>query len=200
MGKILRVNLANGKISEEFPDEQTLKLYLGGAGLATKYLIDEVPKGIDPLGPENKLIFMTGPLTGTPSPSTGRYSVVAKSPLTGIWGQANSAGFWGRDLKRSGFDGIIVEDISPKPVYLVTEDGKAELRDASHLWGKNTSDTTRLIREELGDKFNVACIGIGGENLVKFAAVMNDCDKPNWGRAAGRCGMGTVMGAKKLKA
>ncbi len=200
MGKILRVDLVNGKISEEFPDEDTLKLYLGGSGLATKYLIDEVPKGIDPLGPENKLIFMTGPLTGTPSPSTGRYSVVAKSPLTGIWGQANSAGFWGRDLKRSGFDGVIFEGISPKPVYLVTEDGKAELRDASHLWGKNTSETTRLIREELGEKFNIACIGIGGENLVKYAAVMNDCDEPNWGRAAGRCGMGTVMGSKKVKA
>ncbi|MFW9828964.1 MAG: aldehyde ferredoxin oxidoreductase family protein [Candidatus Thorarchaeota archaeon] len=200
MGKILRVNLTEGKISEEFPDEETLKLYLGGAGLATKYLLDEMPKGIDPLGPENKLIFMTGPLTGTPSPSTGRYCVVAKSPLTNIWGEANSAGFWGRDLKRSGFDGIIFEGISPNPVYLVTEDGKAELRDASHLWGKNTSETTRLIREELGEKFNVACIGIGGENLVKYAAVMNDCDKPNYGRAAGRCGMGTVMGSKKVKA
>ena len=200
MGKILRVNLTNGKISEEFPDEETLKMYLGGAGLATKYLIDEVPKGIDPIGPENKLIFLTGPLTGTPSPSTGRYSVVAKSPLTGFWGEANSAGFWGRDLKRSGYDGIIFEGISPKPVYLITEDGKAELRDAAHLWGKNTSETTKLIKEELGDNFNVACIGIGGENLVKYAAIMNDCDKPNYGRAAGRCGMGTVMGSKKLKA
>ena len=200
MGKILRVDLTNGKISEEFPDEETLKLYLGGSGIATKYMIDEIPKGIDPLGPENKLIFMTGPLTGTPSPSTGRYSVNAKSPLTGVWGEANSAGFWGRDLKRSGFDGIIFEGISPKPVYLVTEDGKAELRDASHLWGKNTSETTRIIKEDLGNKFNIACIGIAGENLVKYAAVMNDCDKPNYGRAAGRCGMGTVMGSKKLKA
>ncbi len=200
MGKILRVDLTSGKISEEFPDKETLKLYLGGAGLATKYLIDEVPKGIDPLGPENKLIFMTGPLTGTPSPSTGRYCVVAKSPLTGIWGEANSAGFWGRDLKRSGIDGVIFEGISQKPVYLIIEDGKAELKDASHLWGKNTSETTRIIKEELGDKFNVACIGIGGENLVKYAAVMNDCDKPNYGRAAGRCGMGTVMGSKKVKA
>ena len=200
MGKILRIDLLNGKITEEFPDEETLKMYLGGSGLATKYLIDETSKGIDPLGPENKLIFMTGPLTGTPSPSTGRYSVVAKSPLTGVWGQANSAGFWGRDLKRSGFDGVIFEGISPKPVYLVTEDGKAELRDASHLWGKNTSETTRIIREELGEKFNVSCIGIGGENLVKYAAIMNDCDKPNYGRAAGRCGMGTVMGSKKVKA
>jgi aldehyde:ferredoxin oxidoreductase len=200
MGKILRVDLSSGKITEEFPDEDTLKMYLGGSGIATKYLIDETSKGIDPLGPENKLIFMTGPLTGTPSPSTGRYSVVAKSPLTGVWGEANSAGFWGRDLKRSGFDGVIFEGISPKPVYLITEDGKAELRDASHLWGKNTSETTRIIREELGEKFNVACIGIGGENLVKYAAVMNDCDKPNYGRAAGRCGMGTVMGSKKVKA
>ncbi|MFX1388556.1 MAG: aldehyde ferredoxin oxidoreductase family protein [Promethearchaeota archaeon] len=200
MGKILRVNLTEGKISEEFPDEETLKIYLGGAGLATKYLLEEVPKGIDPLGPENKLIFMTGPLTGTPSPSTGRYCIIAKSPLTGIWGEANSAGFWGRDLKRSGFDGIIFEGISPKPVYLVTEDGKAELKDASHLWGKNTSETTKMIKDEIGDKFNVACIGIGGENLVKYAAVMNDCEKPNYGRAAGRCGMGTVMGSKKVKA
>ena len=200
MGKILRVDLTNGKISEEFPDEETLKMYLGGAALSTWYLLKETEKGVDPLGPENKLIFMTGPLTGTPSPSTGRYSVVARSPLTGIWGQANSAGFWGRDLKRSGFDGVIFEGISSKPVYLVTEDGKAELRDASHLWGKNTSETTKLIREELGEKFNVACIGIGGENLVKYAAIMNDCDEPNYGRAAGRCGLGAVMGSKKVKA
>lgn len=200
MGKILRVDLSSGTITEEFPDENTLKMLLGGAGLGTKYLLEEVKKGIDPLGSENKLIFMTGPLTGTISPSTGRYSVLAKSPLTGIWGHANSAGFWGVDLKRSGFDGIIFEGISPNPVYLVTNEGKAELKDAKHLWGKNTSETTKLIKEELGDKFNVACIGIGGENLVKYAAVMNDCDKPNYGRAAGRCGMGTVMGSKKLKA
>jgi aldehyde:ferredoxin oxidoreductase len=200
MGKILRVDLTTGKISEEFPDEETLKLYIGGAGLATKYLLEEVPKGIEPLGPENKLIFMTGPLTGTPSPSTGRYAVVTKSPLTGIWAEANSAGFWGRDLKRSGFDGVIFEGTSPKPVYLVTEDGKAELKDASHLWGKNTSETTKIIKEELGDKFNVSCIGISGENLVKYAAIMNDCDKPYWGRAAGRCGVGAVMGSKRVKA
>ncbi len=200
MGKILRVDLSSGKITEEFPDENTLKTLLGGIGLATKYLLEEVDKGIDPLGPENKLIFMTGPLTGTPSPSTGRYSVVAKSPLTGIWGHANSAGFWGLHFKRSGFDGIIFEGISPNPVYLVTKDGKAELKDAKHLWGKNTSETTKIIKEELGEKVSVSCIGIGGENLVKYGAIMNDCDKPNYGRAAGRCGMGAVMGSKKLKA
>ena len=199
-GKILRVDLSTGKITEEIPKEEDLKMFLGGAGLATKYLFDEVPKGIEPLGPENKLIFMTGPMTGTSSPSTGRFSVVAKSPLTGFWGQANSGGFWGRDFKRSGFDGVIFEGISEKPVYLVTDEGKVELRDASHLWGLNTSETTQKIKEELGEKFNVACIGLAGENKVKYAAIMNDVNKPHWGRAAGRCGMGTVMGSKNLKA
>ncbi|MHA1973678.1 MAG: aldehyde ferredoxin oxidoreductase family protein [Candidatus Hodarchaeales archaeon] len=200
MRKILRVNLETGTITEEIPDEETLKLYLGGCGLATKYLFDEVPKGTDPLGPENKLIFMTGPMTGTPAPSTGRYSVVAKSPLTGLWGHGNSGGFWGRDFKRSGFDGVIFEGIAPKPVYLVTDNGKAELRDASHLWGKSTSETTKLIRVELGEKFNVACIGIAGENKVKYAAIINDADDKYWGRAVGRCGLGAVMGSKNLKA
>ncbi|MHA2461386.1 MAG: aldehyde ferredoxin oxidoreductase C-terminal domain-containing protein [Candidatus Thorarchaeota archaeon] len=200
MGKILRINLTTSTITEEFPDDETLRKYLGGSGLATKILFEETEPGIDPLGPENKLIFMTGPLTGTNSPSTGRYSVVTKAPLTNGWGQANSAGFWGRDFKRSGFDGVIFEGIAPKPVYLLTEDGKAELVDAKEIWGKNTSETTRILREKHGPKFNVACIGIGGENLVKYAAIMNDCDEENWGRAAGRCGVGAVMGSKNLKA
>ena len=200
MGRILRVNLSTGEIKEEIPDEQDLRMFLGGAGLATKYLFDEVPKGIDPLGIENKLIFMTGPMTGTMSPSTGRFSVVAKSPLTGFWGQANSGGFWGVHLKRSGYDGIIFEGKAEKPVYLVTDNGKPELKDASHLWGKNTSETTRVIKEDLGVDFHVACIGIAGEKLVKYAAIMNDVEDENWGRAAGRCGMGTVMGSKNLKA
>ncbi|MHA2349793.1 MAG: aldehyde ferredoxin oxidoreductase C-terminal domain-containing protein [Candidatus Thorarchaeota archaeon] len=200
MGKILRINLTTSTITEEFPDDETLRKYLGGSGLATKILFEETEPGIDPLGPENKLIFMTGPLTGTNSPSTGRYSVVTKAPLTNGWGQANSAGFWGRDFKRSGFDGVIFEGIAPKPVYLLTEDGKAELVDAEEIWGKNTSETTRILREKHGPKFNVACIGIGGENLVKYAAIMNDCDEENWGRAAGRCGVGAVMGSKNLKA
>ena len=110
MGRILRVNLTDGTITEEFPDEEILRKYLGGAGLGTYYLINETERGIDPLGAENKLIFMTGPLTGTQSPSAGRYSVVAKSPLTNLWGQANSAGFWAKDFKRSGFDGIILAE------------------------------------------------------------------------------------------
>ncbi|MHA1945413.1 MAG: aldehyde ferredoxin oxidoreductase family protein [Candidatus Hodarchaeales archaeon] len=200
MGRILRVNLSTGELKEEIPDEQDLRMYLGGAGLATKYLLDEVPKGIDPLGTENKLIIMTGPMTGTMSPSTGRFSVVAKSPLTGFWGQANSGGFWGVHLKRSGYDGIIFEGKAEKPVYLVTDNGKAELKDAAHLWGKNTSETTKKVKEDIGEDFQVACIGIGGEKLVKYAAIMNDVEDENWGRAAGRCGMGTVMGSKNLKA
>lgn len=200
MGKILRVNLSQSTITEEFPDEKTVELLLGGVGLATKYLFDEVKPGIDPLGPENKLIFMTGPLTGTKSPSTGRYSVVAKSPLTGLWGHANSAGYWGRDFKRSGFDGVIFEDISSQPVYFITDNGKAELRDATHLWGKSTLETTQRIKAELGEEFNVTCIGIAGENLVKYAAIINDASELYWGRAAGRCGLGTVMGSKRLKA
>ncbi len=195
MGKILRVNLSDGKISEEDIRQDWIKDFLGGAGLATKYLYEEVPKGVDPLGPKNKLIFMSGPLTNTISPSAGRYDVVAKSPLTNIWGHANSGGHWGAHLKRAGFDGVILEGISPKPVYLKIENGKAELRDASNLWGKIVSKTTDLIIEELGKGFRVACIGPGGENLVKYAAVMNEKT-----RAAGRCGMGAVMGSKRLKA
>ena len=195
MGKILRVDLTSGNITEESPKENDCKMFLGGSGLATKYLFDEVPGGTDPLGPENELIFMTGPLTGTESPSAGRYCVVTKSPLTGFWGEANSGGNWGVYLKISGFDGIIFKGISPKPVYLVIDDGKAELRDAKHLWGKGVSETDRLIKGELGEDCDVAAIGIAGENLVRYAAIINDVH-----RAAGRCGVGTVMGSKRLKA
>ena len=195
MGKILRVDLTSGNITEESLKENDCKMFLGGSGLATKYLFDEVPGGTDPLGPDNELIFMTGLLTGTESPSAGRYCVVTKSPLTGFWGEANSGGNWGVYLKISGFDGIIFKGISPKPVYLVIDDGKAELRDAKHLWGKGVSETDRLIKEELGEDCDVAVIGIAGENLVRYAAIINDVH-----RAAGRCGVGMVMGSKRLKA
>lgn len=194
-GKILRVNLSSGLISEEMVPESVHKKFLGGAGLATKYLWDEVPEGADPLGPENRLIFMAGSLTGVVAPSTGRFSVVAKSPQTGIWGQANSGGRWGVEFKRCGYDGIIFEGKAEKPVYLLIEDNKAELRDAEQLWGLNVSETTNQIRDEVGARHNVACIGPAGENLVKYAAIMND-----FSRAAGRCGLGAVMGSKNLKA
>ncbi|HUV53110.1 MAG TPA: aldehyde ferredoxin oxidoreductase family protein [Dehalococcoidia bacterium] len=194
-GKILRVNLTEHKISEEEIPENLFNKFLTGSGLATYYLYKEVPKGVDPLGPENELILMSGPLTGTHAPSTGRFCWVFKSPLTGLWGQSNSAGFWGVDFKRTGYDGIIFQGISPKPVCLVLTEDKAELKDAGHLWGKSVFETSHHIKKEFGEKFNTDCIGIAGENKVRYASIMNDLH-----RAAGRCGGGAVMGSKRLKA
>ncbi len=195
MGKILRVNFFTGKIATDPINQDWARKYLGGAGLATKYLYDETAAGIDPLGEENPLIFMTGPLTGTASASASRYSVVSKSPLTGIWGQANSGGSFGPALKLSGYDGVIFKGISPRPVYLEIIAGEANLRDAEHLWGKTVPETEDTIREEHVHNFTIASIGPAGENLVRFAAIMN-----NKHRAAGRCGLGAVMGSKHLKA
>ena len=195
MGRILRVDLSKAMISEEEIPADWAKAFIGGPGLATKYLYEEMPSGVDPLGPKNLLIFMTGPLTGTASPSASRYSVVAKSPLTGIWGHANSGGSFGPALKRSGYDGIIFEGISPSPVYLKIIDGRAELCDAEHLWGKTVHETEDLLQGAWEERLTIASIGPAGENLVKYAAIMN-----NKHRAAGRCGLGAVMGAKRLKA
>ena len=147
MGQILRVDLSTGTIKVEPLPEKEARLFLGGSGLATWYLLKEVPPGIDPLGPENKLIYMTGPLTGTLSPSSGRFSAVAKSPLTGLWGSANSGGRFGLDLKKSGFDGVILEGVSPKPVALVINDGRAELVKADSLWGLGVTETTRRLKK-----------------------------------------------------
>ena len=195
MGKILRVNLTDSTISDEPLRQDDVEMFLGGSGLATKYLYDELEPGIDPLGPENKLIVMTGPLTGTISPSSGRYSAVTKSPLTGFWASSNSGGHWGRHFKKTGFDGIIIEGVASKPVNLIIDDDKVELKDASKNWGSGVKDTTKQLKEELGKRFNISCIGIGGENQVKYAAIMNDLD-----RTLGRCGFGAVMGSKNLKA
>ena len=195
MGKLLRVDLTHGRVTSEPIRDDWARKFAGGAGLATRYLYEEVPQGADPLGPDNRLIFMTGPLTGTPSASASRYSVVAKSPLTGIWGHANSGGSFGPVLKRSGYDGIIFEGISPQPVYLQILDGQAELRPADDLWGKAVSETEDLIQEAVPRRLTIASIGPAGENLVRYAAIMN-----NKHRAAGRCGLGAVMGAKRLKA
>jgi aldehyde:ferredoxin oxidoreductase len=195
MGIILRVNLSTGKITKEPVDENDARMFLGGNGLATKYLFDEVKKGVDPLGPDNKLIFMTGPLTGTISPSSGRFSAVTKSPLTGLWGSSNSGGRWGLDLKKSGYDGIIIEGTADRPVYLVIEEGKAEIRDADKIWGQGVKETIKQIKTATGGKLNTACIGVAGENKVRYATIMNDVH-----RTLGRCGLGAVMGSKRLKA
>ncbi|MFN2215217.1 MAG: aldehyde ferredoxin oxidoreductase family protein [Anaerolineales bacterium] len=195
MGQILRVNLSTGEISAEQINQTWARKYLGGAGLATRYLYDEVPPGIDALDFENKLIFMTGPLTGTASASASRYSVVSKSPQTGIWGHANSGGSFGPALKRSGYDGVIFEGISPQPVYLKINAGQPELCDAQDLWGKTVPETEDAIQKGSKSKYTIASIGPAGENLVRYAAIMN-----NKHRAAGRCGLGAVMGSKRLKA
>jgi aldehyde:ferredoxin oxidoreductase len=195
MGKLLRVDLSRGQITPEPIRDDWARQFAGGAGLATRYLYDEVPPGANPLGPNNRLIFMTGPLTGTASASASRYSIVARSPLTGIWGHANSGGSFGPALKRSGYDGIIFEGISPQPVYLHIADGQAELRPADHLWGLIVPEAEDLIQRDSPQRLTIAAIGPAGENLVRYAAIMN-----NKHRAAGRCGLGAVMGAKGLKA
>jgi len=196
MGKILRVNLTEGTLRDEMLSEDVLKMWLGGRGLGVYLMLKEVDPRVDPLSPENKLIILTGPLTGTAAPESGRWCSVTKAPLTGTIHDSHSGGKWGPELKFAGYDGIIIEGASEKPVYLWIHNGKAELRDAKHLWGKDTHATTDILIEELGDKnIKVMCIGPAGENLVKFACLINDK-----GRAAGRGGHGAVMGSKKLKA
>ena len=194
VGTILRVDLSAGTIAKEPLNMQDAHDYVGARGLGTKYYCNEVDPKIDPFSPENKLIFMTGALTGTFAPSAGRYEVVSKSPLTGTIGAANSGGHFGPELKYAGYDGIIFEGRADNPVYLYVNDDVVELRDASHLWGKNVHETTDLLETEVG-KFRIATIAPSGENGVLFAGVMNDKN-----RAAGRGGMGAVMGSKNLKA
>ncbi|HEY81726.1 MAG TPA: aldehyde ferredoxin oxidoreductase family protein [Dehalococcoidia bacterium] len=196
IGKILRVDLSSGRVTtEEFP-ENFYRQYLGGEGFTGYFLLKEVPPRVDPLGPDNKLIFAAGPLTGVPVGGCGRHSVGAKSPLTGAFGEAEAGGYWGAELKMAGFDAVIVEGKAEKPVYIFIRDGGAEIRDAAHLWGMRTLECQNTIREELGDPLiKVAQIGPAGEKLVRFACVINDLDA-----AAGRTGMGAVMGSKKLKA
>jgi aldehyde:ferredoxin oxidoreductase len=196
MGKILRVNLTTGKISTEPINEELARKFIGARGYGVKIISDEVPHNADPLGPDNKLIFATGPLTLTTAPTAARYDVVTKSPLNGVIAGSNSSGFFAPELKKTGYDILIVEGKSEKPVYLWITDEKVEIKDASHLWGKNTHETTDTLLSELGDKsIKVACIGPAGENLVKFACIINDK-----ARAAGRTGVGAVMGSKMLKA
>jgi len=196
MGKILRVDLNTGTLWDEPLDEDDARAFVGGSGLAARLIYDMVDAGTDPLGPDNPLICMTGPLVGTAMPSAGRCSVCALSPLTRMWGESNTGGFFGPELRFAGYDGIVVTGRSEKPVWLSIVEGQAQLHDAANLWGLDSYVTQERVREALGEpKARVACIGPAGEHLVKMAAVMND-----HGRAAGRTGMGTVMGSKNLKA
>jgi len=195
-GRILKVDLSNNKIWVEQPEDIFYRRYIGGEGFVAYYLLKELEPRVDPLSPKNKLIFAAGPVTGVPIPGNGRNSVGAKSPLTGGFGESEVGGFWGAELKHAGFDAIIFDGKSKDPVYLWVHNGEAELRGAEHLWGKETGETESLIRNELGDRLiRVASIGPAGEYLIRYACVMNDLRD-----AAGRTGMGAVMGSKNLKA
>lgn len=194
-GKILRVDLTKSKIKVEDLDSKIAKGFIGGRGMGVKYLYDEIDPKVDPLSPENKLIFATSPLTGTGALAGNRYMVVTKSPLTGAIANSSSGGYFGAELKYAGYDLIIFDGKAKEPVYLWIENDKVEIRGADRLWGKSTHETEDLIREETDEEAKVACIGPAGENLVKIACVINDK-----GRAAGRSGVGAVMGSKNLKA
>lgn len=195
MGKILRVNLTSGSIVTENLDKQRAIAFIGGRGLGIKYLLDEINPNCDPLGEKNKLFMVTGPLTGTAAPTGARYMVVTKSPLTGAITCSNSGGYFPTEIKKAGFDMIVFEGKSEDPVYLWTYNGKAELRSAVHVWGRNTHETEDILLAETNPKARVACIGPAGEKLALIASIMNEKD-----RAAGRSGVGAVMGSKNLKA
>jgi aldehyde:ferredoxin oxidoreductase len=195
-GRLLRVDLTSGRFAVENIRPDWLHDYLGGRGLAARYLYEELDARVDPLSPANKLIFATGPLTGTPVPCGARYMVVTKGALTNAITTSNSGGHWGPELRFAGYDMVIVEGCSPRPVYLFIYDDRVELRDAQQHWGKTVGETEDGLRRELGiPGLRVACIGPGGEKQVRFACIVNDKH-----RAAGRSGVGAVMGSKNLKA
>ncbi len=195
-GKILHVDLSKGESSVEEVDEAYCRKYIGGNGLGTRLLYDYAPAGVDPLSPENPLIFAVGPLAGTTAPTSGKYIVHTKSPLTGFLGEAVSSGYWGQALKQAGYDAIVIKGRSEKPVYLFIDDRKIQIRDAKHLWGTDALQVLDLIKEEIGDdNVSSASIGPAGENLVRYANITNDRH-----RQAGRTGVGCVMGSKNLKA
>ncbi|MEE8469881.1 MAG: aldehyde ferredoxin oxidoreductase family protein [Dehalococcoidia bacterium] len=194
-GKILDVNLSNGTVKTSEVKEDVLRRFIGGIGLAAKLFLDRVPSDVDPLGERNVLFLMTGPLAGTNFPTSSRLVAAFRSPLTNIWGEASAGGNFAAEIKAAGYDGIAIEGASSKPVYLCIEDNKVEIKDASDLWGKDTYEVTDLLKERHGARMDVLSIGLAGENLVKFASIMNG----KWGSLS-RCGGGAVMGSKKLKA
>lgn len=195
MGKILRIELSEKKVSSEPLTKEQCELFLGGRGLGVEILFRELPRGTEPLSPENKLVVATGPLNGTGAPTSGRYSVITRSPLTRTIFDSNSGGHFGAQLKRSGWDAVVVEGRAKSPCYLWIHDDLAEIRNADHIWGSNTHAAEDTIRSETDKEAKVACIGRAGERQVLISAIMNDKH-----RAAGRGGVGAVMGSKNLKA
>jgi aldehyde:ferredoxin oxidoreductase len=195
-GRVLRVNLSAGTTDLIDLDPAWVADYVGGGSLAARVLYERLHAGVDPLGPDNPLLFLTGPLTGTAGPAVGRHVVCARSPHTGLWGESNCGGFWGAELRQAGFDGVLIEGCAERPVYLSIRDGVAELHDAAHLWGLDTYATQERVRAELAAPgARVTCIGPAAERGVRYALILND-----HGRVAGRTGMGLVMASKRLKA
>jgi aldehyde:ferredoxin oxidoreductase len=195
-GRILHVNLSTGELEVEQPEESFYRLYFGGSSLGLYYLLRNLSPGIDPLSPENILVFALSVLTGAPISGQSRLTTVAKSPLSGAIGDSQSGGFFPAEMKFAGFDAIVFQGRAEEPVYLWLHDGEAELRSAQHLWGKVTGEVEASLQEELDDsKIQVAQCGPAGENLVRFAAIINMSNRAN-----GRTGMGAVMGSKNLKA
>jgi aldehyde:ferredoxin oxidoreductase len=194
-GTILRVDLTKGKVTREATDPRIARDYLGARGLGGRIISSEVDPTTDALGPDNKLVFAPGPLTGTFAPSAGRYNVVTKGPLNGVLAASNSGGAFGPELKFAGYDALVVEGKAAKPVFGWIKDDEVEIRDAGAIWGRNTLDTTDLVRAETDEEAKVACIGPAGEKQALLANVMNEMH-----RAAGRTGVGAVMGSKNLKA
>ena len=195
-GKVARIDLTSKSVREEPLDAEVARKYEGGRAFGAKVLLEELEPETDPLGPDNKLIFVGGPATGTVIPGQTRYLVIGKSPLTGLYGEAGGGGAFMTMVKRAGYDALIVEGKADSPVYLWIHDGQVEIRDAGHVWGQLVGDTDDALREEVGDpNARVACIGPAGEKQVKFAAIIAEKFK-----AAGRCGLGAVMGSKNLKA
>jgi aldehyde:ferredoxin oxidoreductase len=194
MGRLLFVNLTDKTYRELALPKDVYREYIGGYGLGVRFLYEHMKPGVDPLGPDNIIGFITGPLVGTKSHGAGRFTVVGKSPLTGGWGDANCGGKFGPALKRTGYDGVFVTGRAETPVYLLITDQKVEFRDASHLWSRDTLETEKTIKKEAGGSLKVISIGQAGEKLSRIASIMHD-----HGRAAGRSGLGAVMGSKKIK-
>ena len=195
IGRFLNVDLSQGQVADERPDPALLRAFVGGYGLGARILYERMPAGADPLGPDNILGLITGPLTGTPALMASRYCAVAKSPLTGGWGDANSGGEFGPTLKFAGYDAVFISGIAEQPVYLLIENGRAELRPADDLWGLDVTETEDTLQARHGSGLRLACIGPAGERQSLISCIINDK-----GRAAGRSGLGAVMGSKRLKA
>ncbi len=196
MNKLLLIDLSTKTIREDDINPDQARDFIGGSGLTARLLYDKLNKSVDPLGPENPLLYMTGPLVGTSMPAAGRCSVSARSPLTGFWGESNTGGFIGPELRFAGYDGLYITGRSTEPCWISIQDQQVKIHDAGDLWGQDTYQTQESIQGFLNDpKTRISCIGSAGENLVKMAAIMND-----HGRAAGRTGLGAVMGSKNLKA